>query len=451
MAILTLAVQMPSPAQGMDGQGHYLGQAVPALAAAAGEEIEVLALRIGDQPEEEAGPGWRVRRVAPTSPLNDVFQLYLPAHFAQACQTMAEAALKRAAELPGPVSAWCHGYETGAAVEALVAAGHRVVGVAHYLVGQETLHDLAVGDDPVRDAAFQSPIASTVGRLVPDRLREMTVRWAARAGARAAKAPLPASIRTQLLKLDQERRFVGHAHQLIAVGPRFGQAMNRIYPCTVGRTDAVIAGAPPGPLPAAQWPFPDRPEALRLIAVGRPTGQKGWDYLAEALVRIEAEDPATARRLELVILGGMGEWSGPFSAYADRVSQTLDGLRHVSVANLGTRPHPDVLAHLAGAHALVHPAVFEPLGMVLIEAMAARCVVLASDADGPQDLLAPPWGECLDFSDPTRRTAALIRGICALVRLDRQTLLDRGALAAEAARAHTWDRCAQVHLAALRG
>jgi glycosyltransferase involved in cell wall biosynthesis len=434
----------------MDGQGHYLSRAVPALAEAAGEEVEVLALRIGDQPELEAGDGWRVRRVEPAQPLASVFDVYLPQHFAQACQTLSEAAVTRAKELSGPVCAWCHGYETGTAVEALAAAGHRVVGVAHYLVGQETLHDLAVGDDPVRDAAFESPWASAVGRAVPARLREMTVRWSARAGTHAAKAPLPAAIRTQFLKLDQERRFVRHAHQLVAVGPRFGQAMNRIYPCTAGRTLAIIAGAPAGPLPPPQWPLPDRPGALRLIAVGRPTGQKGWDYLAEALVRIEAEDPGTARKIELVILGGVGEWSGPYSAYAQRVAASLDGLRHVKIANLGTRPHTEVLAHLRGAHALVHPAVFEPLGLVILEAMAAGCVVLASNADGPRDLLEAPYGECMDFSDPARRTSALIQGICGLVRLDRQTLLDRGALAAEAARDHTWAGCARAHLTVLR-
>ncbi len=433
----------------MDGQGHYLACAVPALAAAAGEQIEVLALQIGDQPEEESGKGWHVRRIRPSKPLQDVFAVYLPEHFSSVCKTLADAAVHHADHLKKPVGVWCHGYETGSAIEALSAAGHHTVGVAHYLVGQETLHDLALGDDPVREAAFDSPWATRAGRLVPERLRPMTVRWSARAGARAARAPLPDAVRTQLLKLDQERRFVRHADRLIAVGPSFGRAMNQIYPCTQGRTDAVIAGAPAPPWPEACWPFPEDPDALRLIAIGRPTGQKGWDYLAQALTRIEREDPGTARHIELVVLGGVGEWSGPYSAYAQRVSQSLSTLRHVRVANLGTQPHSAVLAHLRGAHALVHPAVFEPLGLVLLEAMAAGCVVLSSDADGPSDLMRAPWGEMMDFSVPDRRTSELIAGICRLVRVDRAQLIHRGSLAAQAAQTYTWRACADVHLAAL--
>jgi len=434
----------------MDGQGHYLGCAVPALAEAAGETIEVIALRIGDQPEEESGDGWRVRRIAPKDPLRDVFQVYLPEHFQDACSRLAAAAVNAAATMPGPTQAWCHGYETGAAVEQLSGGGHHTVGVTHYLVGQETVHDLAVGDDPVRDAAFDSPWASRIGRAVPDRLREMTVRWSARAGSRAARAPMPTSIRSQLLKLDQERRFVRHADQLVAVGPSFAQAMNTIYPCTVGRTTSVIAGAPPTPRPPAVWPFPESEDALRLIAIGRPTGQKGWDYLAEALCRIEAEDPGTARKIELVVLGGVGKWSGPFSAYAERICAQLESLRHVRVANLGTLSHSQVLGHLEGAHALVHPAIFEPLGLVLLEAMASGCVLLTSDADGPTDLVRAPWGECLDFSDPSRRISLLIAGICSLVQEPRSDLIARGSLAVEAAKAYTWPACAQAHLSVLR-
>ena len=93
--------------------------------------------------------------------------------------------------------------------------------------------------------------------------------------------------------------------------------------------------------------------------------------------------------------------------------------------------------------------VFEPLGLVLLEAMAAGCVVLSSDADGPSDLVRAPWGEMMDFSVPDRRTSELIAGICRLVRVDRAQLIHRGSLAAQAAQAYTWRACADVHLAAL--
>jgi len=447
--VLAVVIQMPSPGTSRDGQANYMSHIVPALAEVSGREIHVVALQIGDQPAHEAGVGWEVTRVSPPSPLPDVFSAYLPEHFPGAVQALAEAATSIGHTLGPDTPAWCHGYETGTAVAALAANGHRVIGVAHYLVGIESLHDLAVGDDPVRREAFDSPWAVRLGRTIPQAMRPMTVRWAARSGPWMSALPLPAAIRTQLQKLDQERQLVAHANAVIAVGPEFKRAMNDLYPCTVGRSIAAIAGAPSPPLPAPIWPFPDRPDALRLAVVGRPTGQKGWDYLAEALHRLEAIDATAAARIELVAIGGLGNWSGPFSDYSSRVARSLEALDHVRVANLGLVAHDTVLAHLGAAHALVHPAVFEPLGLVILEAMAAGCLVIAADAAGPRDLLEPPWGHLVPFGDPERRVDHLTDALRTLLT-QRATQLDAASLdAASMAARYTWDQCAQQHLEAL--
>jgi len=371
--------------------------------------------------------------------------VYLPEHLDSAIATLTQAAIERGADLGPDVPVWCHGYETGAAAQALKTAGHRVVGVAHYLVGVETLHDLALGDDPVRRAAFDSPWATAIGRLTPRALRPMGVRWASRVGDLGRRMPLPAAVRTQFAKLDLERRLMAHADTIIAVGPSFEGEMNDLYPCTVERSAHTIAGAPTT-LPDPTWPFDQSDDRLRIAMVGRPTGQKGWDYAAAALAQLSPEDAA---RIDLVIIGGLGQWEGPFSAYSSRVAADFEALSHLRMANLGPLPHTSVLAHLQAADVLLFPSVFEPLGLVLLEAMAAGCMVLASDAAGPRDLLHAPWGITVAFDEPGSRVDSLLAGIQTLLALSRTEIIARQDASRAAARGADWAITARAHRDAL--
>jgi glycosyltransferase involved in cell wall biosynthesis len=443
--LLTIVPHFPSPEKSSDGQANYLTQIIPVMACHA--EIHILAIRIGDQDTTEHGPGWRVTRVDPTTPLPDVFALYLPEHLERAVARLHTAAVDLAQTTGVEVPVWCHGYETGSIVEALTKRGHRVVAVPHYLVGVETLHDLALGDDPIRRKAFDSPWATTLGQLTPKALRPMGVRWASRIGSVAKSAPLPQAIQTQFSKLDLERRMVAHATQLVAVGPSFEAELNTVYPCTVNRSTHVIAGGP-SKIPSASWPWPIREQPLRIAMVGRPTGQKGWDYAAAALAQLTHTE---ASRIELVLLGGLGTGNGPYSAYSERVAADFADLKPHKVKNLGACTHKQVLAHLAAADLLLFPSVFEPLGLVLLEAMMARCCVLSSNAAGPSDLLCTPWGEVVNFDEPLLRSKRLCAGLQLFLRLQRSDLDRLGTLARETASAYTWEHCAKVHLTALFG
>lgn len=441
--LLTIVPHFPSPRESADGQANYLTQIIPVMARHA--QVHVLAIRVGEQDATESGPGWTVTRIDPPTPLPDVFALYLPNHLEPAVTRLHTAAVSLAQKTGVEVPVWCHGYETGSIVEALAKRGHHVVAVPHYLVGVETLHDLALGDDPIRRQAFNSPWATALGQLTPKALRPMGVRWASRIGSVAKSAPLPQAIQTQFTKLDLERRMVAHATLLVAVGPSFEAELNQVYPCTVNRSTHVIAGGP-SEIPAATWPWPITDQHLRIVMVGRPTGQKGWDYAAAALAQL---DPAEAERVELVLLGGLGTGSGPYSAYSERVAADFGALHPHAVKNLGACSHTEVLSHLAAADLLLFPSVFEPLGLVLLEAMMAQCCVLSSNAAGPSDLVCAPWGEHVDFDEPLLRSERLCEGLRSFLRLDRTEIDRLGRLACESAQIYTWDRCAAVHLAAL--
>ena len=443
--LLTIVPHFPSIRESADGQANYLTQIIPEMAKKV--SIQIIALRFGSQTHSERGDGWEVKRIDPPTPLEDVFALYLPAHLEGAVSALHSAALHAAASGTKGRPVWCHGYETGSIVAALVAHGHRVVAVPHYSVGVETLHDLALGDDLIREKAFDSPWATTIGKLTPTSLRPMGVRWASRLGHFGRALPLPTAIQTQFLKLDLERKMVAHASHLVAVGPSFESELNSVYPCTQHRSSHVIAGAPTE-LPAPQWPWSTEAQRRKFIMVGRPTGQKGWDYAVDALARLE---PKQAEEIDLVLIGGLGAGNGPYSAYSDRVARAYNDLQPHRVRNLGTCDHHTVLAHLVAADVLLFPSVFEPLGLVLLEAMAAGCCVLSSNAAGPSDLIQPPWGHVVDFSDPERRSERLHKGLLHFLSMDRSRMRSHGEAAKQAAQEYRWSHCADTHLRALFG
>ena len=445
--ILAIAPHFPSPDDSADGQANYMTALAPFVSQDANVHLQIIALQVGEQAQYESGDGWSVERITPLKPLNDIFSLYLPEHLLPSLKTLRNAAIAKADALGTEIPVWCHGYETGEIVEALATRGHHVVAVIHYSVGVETLHDLALGDDRVRREAFDSPWATLIGQAWPTKHRGFGVRWASRIGDLAQHAPLPASIQTQFTKLALERKMIANASRLVAVGPSFEQEINTLYPCTVERSTHVIAGGPTD-IPPPTWPNPIEDNRRRIIMVGRPTGQKGWDYAAEAFKRLSAAETAS---IDLVLIGGIGHGNGPYSAYSEHVAQDFAALDHLRVHNLGARSHQDTLAHLAAADLLLFPSVFEPLGLVLLEAMSAGCCILASDAAGPNDLVRPPWGLRMNFQDPNARVDAITQGLQSFLRWDRAHISELSALARGSATRFSWRQCAAIHTKALMG
>ena len=445
--ILAVVPHFPSPAHSADGQANYLTQLVPVLASKLDGHLHVVAPRIGDQSAHEDGDGWSVTRIGPTVRLDDIFGLYLPGALRPALSALRDAAVARAVQMGPSTPVWCHGYETGEVVSRLASAGHRVIAVPHYSVGVETLHDLALGDDSTRTDAFDSPWATRIGQVWPESLRPMGVRWASRLGRWGRDMPLPVAIKTQFSKLDLERQLVANATSLVAVGPSFEAEINALYPCTVGRSRSVIAGFPTV-TDSPSWPWPMDDSKRRMVMVGRPTGQKGWDYAAAALASLSASETA---RLELTLIGGLGTGEGPYSQYSRRVAQAFHELKHIDLHNAGALTHSETLSHMLAADLLLFPSVFEPLGLVLLEAMSHGCCVIASDAAGPADLIQAPWGQTVPFSDPVRRVDGLVERVRTFLSLDRHVVTQHQDQARQAAESYSWSRCADVHIEALMG
>jgi starch synthase len=136
--------------------------------------------------------------------------------------------------------------------------------------------------------------------------------------------------------------------------------------------------------------------------VGRVTRQKGLPVLLEAAASLRPE-------AQLVLLAGAAD-TPELGAEVDRLIAGLREQRSGVIVVDHMLPRPSVAQVLSHARAFVCPSVYEPLGIVNLEAMACETAVVASAVggipevvdDGRTGLLVPP-------SDPVALAAALNR------------------------------------------
>ena len=117
-----------------------------------------------------------------------------------------------------------------------------------------------------------------------------------------------------------------------------------------------------------------RPEAPCIVALGRLHEQKGFDVLIDAAARL--------RQMGLnfrLLIGGEGEEGASLRAQAHRL-----GLGDTVVFQGWI---DDGAAFLAQGDLMLVPSRYEPFGLVVIEAMAAGLPVIASDLEGPREIL----------------------------------------------------------------
>ena len=144
---------------------------------------------------------------------------------------------------------------------------------------------------------------------------------------------------------------------------------------------------------------PSRPY---IAFVGRVTRQKGLSVLLEAAASLRPQ-------AQLVLLAGAAD-TPQLGAEVDRLIAGLRKQRSGVIVVPEMLPRPSVAQVLSHARAFVCPSVYEPLGIVNLEAMACQTAVVASAVggipevveDGRTGLLVPP-------SDPAALAAALNR------------------------------------------
>ncbi|HEY9301923.1 glycosyltransferase family 4 protein [Leptolyngbya sp. GB1-A1] len=161
------------------------------------------------------------------------------------------------------------------------------------------------------------------------------------------------------------------------------------------------------------------------LTVTRIQEHKGHRYLLDAIHKVVQSDP----NVTFAIVGK------PSDSEQERYMQTL-----LSQANslgieqqvkfLGYVSEPDLVSLHHEATALIHPAITEGFGLVLLEAMSLETPVIAAAADGPCELIVD--GET-GLIVPTADSDSLAEAIISLLKSPdlAKNLSDRGRATAE--------------------
>jgi starch synthase len=188
---------------------------------------------------------------------------------------------------------------------------------------------------------------------------------------------------------------------------------------------------------------PDRPIVL---FVGRITRQKGLVHLLDAA-------PAIAPRAQLVLCAGAPDTPELGAQVAARVADLqAEGVAVVWIA--GMLPRSDLLPLLTAAAVFVCPSVYEPLGIVNLEAMACETAVVATDTGGiPEVVVDGVTGLLVPFTPlpDASRAPAEPRGFAAGIADRVNALLadpDRAAAMGTAGRARAVEHFAWESIAA---
>ena len=127
------------------------------------------------------------------------------------------------------------------------------------------------------------------------------------------------------------------------------------------------------------------------IFVGRITRQKGLAHLLRAWKEVPEE-------YGLVLAAGSPDEAGIGNEVAELIAELQKTRANVWWIK-DMLPHKELTAMLTGAELFICPSVYEPLGIVNLEAMACETAVLASRVGGIPEVVAHKvTGELVDYS-----------------------------------------------------
>lgn len=158
-------------------------------------------------------------------------------------------------------------------------------------------------------------------------------------------------------------------------------------------------------------------EPFKLVQVSRLMHEKkGQDVLLHAVQKVGAEQGV---KITLDFVG-----SGPSMEYLQELTATLGLVDKVNF--LGDSNREWVFSHLCDYHLLVQPSRYEGFGLTLLEGFAAGLPVLASNIDGPAEIVAQAPGGFLFENGDVNSCAAELNNIYNLYKSNRiSTLMQR--------------------------
>lgn len=267
--------------------------------------------------------------------------------------------------------------------------------------------DIAERPRPARDAAAVRRLRRLLAHARPDvahahGLRAGAIAALARAGRQGPALVVtvhngpPAAIASRAVYGVLERVVARRSDAVLCVSRDLADRMRRL-----GARHVAIAVVP---APRPVTPSPQAVARARadiggagrpvVLAVGRLTGQKGFDTLLAAAARWQDRRPRP-----VLAVAGQGPLAASLTSGAEQAG--------VAVRFLGQRA--DVPALLAAADVLAAPSRWEGQPLLLHEALQAGTPVVASHVGGLPDMLGSDAALLVPPGDPAELAAAVLR------------------------------------------
>jgi len=182
-----------------------------------------------------------------------------------------------------------------------------------------------------------------------------------------------------------ERTAIEHADAIIAVSHGMRSDILTVYPTVDPDRVRIVPNGIDSQLyhytdDRSAWAKhgldPDRPTVL---FVGRVTRQKGVPHLVRAAAKFD-------KRAQLVLCAGepdTPELAKEFTGLVDELQASRDGVHWIHEM----LPRDEVIQLLSGSTVFACPSVYEPQGIVNLEAMGCETAVVASDVGGIPDVV----------------------------------------------------------------
>ncbi len=183
-------------------------------------------------------------------------------------------------------------------------------------------------------------------------------------------------------------------------------------------------------------PAATRPSPPHLLFPGAPIARKNLELVLHSLASAPAGSAAASAELDI-----SGAKEDAFPAHAALI-KSLDLTRRVHW--LGQVSRAAMPGLMAAAAAVVYPSHYEGFGLPPLEAMAAGCPVVASNASCLPEVL----GDAALLVEPTDEPG--LAGALESVLTDQQVRARLIAAGKERARKFTWERCAESTVDAYR-
>lgn len=180
-------------------------------------------------------------------------------------------------------------------------------------------------------------------------------------------------------KLDywQEKLALRKANAISAVSKSVIKYNKKLVPINIPMQ---VIGNPLAQADMVQLPF-QKSEDAQILYAGRLSNRKGLPILVDAIPKILAACP----KAKFTIAGADGQ--GPNGGSMQKWAETQLSEFASSVDFTGMLNRKEILRCYKEAQIVVFPTRFEPFGYIVTEAMASGGIIVASNLDGPSEII----------------------------------------------------------------